>query len=99
MSFIFIPVSSDKRIPQFKNKVIIAKSLIELSWFPCDFGLGSFVEFKSQAIDLGKIENDYEEFILFEIPHSPKLTFNKRSKPNLNNISTFILEWLYYLTL
>ena len=52
----------------------------------------SFVEFKSQAIDLGKIENDYEEFILFEIPHSPKLTFNKRSKPNLNNISTFILE-------
>ena len=52
----------------------------------------SFVEIKSQAIDLGKIETDYEEFILFQVPNSPKLTFNKLSKPKLNNISSFILE-------
>ena len=52
----------------------------------------SFVEIKSQAINLGKIENDYEEFILLQVPNSPKLTFNKLSKPQLNNISSFTLE-------
>jgi len=44
ISFIFIPTNSDKRIPQFKNSVIIAKSRsLFLSLSSCIVALNNFL--------------------------------------------------------